>query len=1439
MKKKLLLFIFLVNCVFAFASPVFDQTSYRWRNDDGNQTTATWKATLNTSTFPNALNQPLRLRMAFTEVAGFNGSFNSIFLQYRKNGTGTWTNITTSTANDFYMISSINVTNNTATTQQISSGSFVPGQFKSSTDNTSASIGNQSTEMEYCIARSSNYDITAFYEFKNSNINNNVIAYPTLKAVCSPPNTVDVVYDLNQNTIPLAANGTTLLWYTSATGGTGTTTAPTPSSSTIGTTSYWVTQTVEGCESSRKEIKVIVNNTTGTATSLHFDGVDDYVKVSNFDFNVSNNFTVDFWVKPEKTITLPAQSNSGIAGSTGQSYSLFPTLVGAYGVADATHAGAGISVGTNGICVFEHAGGYLPALLVHPVTISDWTRVTVVYTNKQPRLYINGVLVSTGLISTREYVHPPLRDIGNSDNGNHNTYGPFQGKLDRLYILNNSVIPSVTCEPDPNGDNVIASYFFNQGNAGADNTSVNFLQDNVYKYHGSLINFSLNGTTSNWTNDTPTNTLPTPPTANDQTFCSASTVGNLIPSTSATINWFNQSNGGEVLTNGTPLSTGLYYVNSTDPSGCISVRKQVVVRQSTITNPVVSTPVNYNQGDTATALIAITGGSGLLWYTTATGGTGSATAPIPSTATVGTTPYWVSCTDTFGCESDRVQIVVNVSSTTPATHLDFDGVNDVVDCGTALNTVIDPLNTITVEAWVKPSTNTGLGVIIGNYANSNQTSMQFLLRRDNNNYAFWISGNPGVFKVAIATNAVAINTWQHVAGVWNGSDLKIYVNGILMATTTGVTESSFAATSNTVMIGNNQAGTGAERFTGSIDEIRIWNFARTVEQINGSKNCELQGSQSGLIAYYNFNQGIDAVNNTTVTTLNAVTGPNGTLTNFTLTGSTSNWLAGSPVTTGSIVPSIATVTTPIVYTQGDTATPLTATTGANGTGLLWYTTATGGIGSAIAPTPSTTAVGNTSYWVTSTNANGCESPRTVIVVTVNVINNECLNATNLTVGTSSFNDFPANVSLTGATNSGTPVPTCGNFQGGDVWYTATVPASGNLVIETNGLGAYNSGLEIYTGTCGALSLVSCDDNSGNGDYSKIVLFGQTPGTVIRVRVWENFFSISNAIFQVSAYDYVVPATHLNFDGTNDFVVSASAITNNTENQTYQTWFRIPSIPTNSDTILQRGSDGSGGWSVQVGVNATGNLYAGISATPDTFVTGTTVLNPNTWYQVTFVFENNNSLRLYLDGNLEASVLIGNRVLRNSDNRLRIGSGNIASEFFTGDIDDVRVWNSALSPTDIMNTMNCEALTQTELVAYYKLNQGFDMISNTSETTATDSSGNGNNGTLTNFTLTGSTSNWQAGSIVISGNTCSVLDNSNFEKGKDITIYPNPSNGIFNIVSQENISIEVYNIIGKLVDRKQILTGTNTINISNFESGVYLLKTTNSNGNTILYKLIKN
>ena len=91
-----------------------------------------------------------------------------------------------------------------------------------------------------------------------------------------------------------------------------------------------------------------------------------------------------------------------------------------------------------------------------------------------------------------------------------------------------------------------------------------------------------------------------------------------------------------------------------------------------------------------------------------------------------------------------------------------------------------------------------------------------------------------------------------------------------------------------------------ETFNGSLDEVRIWNIALSQSEIQNTMNCELPAAQTGVVAYFNFNQGFNAYANTTETTLtNSVSGGgNGALVGFDLAGTSSNWLAGSPVTTG-------------------------------------------------------------------------------------------------------------------------------------------------------------------------------------------------------------------------------------------------------------------------------------------------------------------------------------------------------------------------------------------------------------------------------------------------------------------------------------------------------------------------------------------------------------
>ena len=108
----------------------------------------------------------------------------------------------------------------------------------------------------------------------------------------------------------------------------------------------------------------------------------------------------------------------------------------------------------------------------------------------------------------------------------------------------------------------------------------------------------------------------------------------------------------------------------------------------------------------------------------------------------------------------------------------------------------------------------------------------------------------------------------------------------------------------------------------------------------------------------------------------------------------------------------------------------------------------------------------------------------------------------------------------GATDSGVPSPGCGNYLGGDIWYSVQVPASGHVIFETSsvsGSDVYDTGIAVYDGTCGALNLIDCNDDASGTYFSQLDITGRTPGETLYLRVWE-FSNNSFGQIGVCAYD---------------------------------------------------------------------------------------------------------------------------------------------------------------------------------------------------------------------------------------------------------------------------------------------------------------------------------
>lgn len=222
---------------------------------------------------------------------------------------------------------------------------------------------------------------------------------------------------------------------------------------------------------------------------------------------------------------------------------------------------------------------------------------------------------------------------------------------------------------------------------------------------------------------------------------------------------------------------------------------------------------------------------------------------------------------------------------------------------------------------------------------------------------------------------------------------------------------------------------------------------------------------------------------------------------------------------------------------------------------------------------------------------------------------------------------------------------------------------------------------------------------------------------------------------------------LHFDGVDDYVsTTKSSIQGNTA-RSYEAWIR-----TNENCI-----PGSSGGVQQViadmgtfinGKRFTLNLLWANSVRLEiggTGISGTVAVNDSLWHHVAAVYDPTASKKvtLYVDG-LVCGTGNFTATPSTSAGNVVIGRRVDGANPFGGDIDEFRLWNVALTDADVLAHMNGEiCVLSNNLVLYYTMNAGVADGSNTNTTTLTDQSGS-NNGTLQNFSLSGSSSNWTYG-----------------------------------------------------------------------------------------------
>ncbi len=104
------------------------------------------------------------------------------------------------------------------------------------------------------------------------------------------------------------------------------------------------------------------------------------------------------------------------------------------------------------------------------------------------------------------------------------------------------------------------------------------------------------------------------------------------------------------------------------------------------------------------------------------------------------------------------------------------------------------------------------------------------------------------------TTTVTNNEWHHFAVTYDGNDMNIYLDGVPDGTKNYGVDLDLSG-ANRLEIGSSIDGGGDEWFSGNIDEVRIWDYARTGAEISAGMYIELAGGEPGLVRYWKFNEG--------------------------------------------------------------------------------------------------------------------------------------------------------------------------------------------------------------------------------------------------------------------------------------------------------------------------------------------------------------------------------------------------------------------------------------------------------------------------------------------------------------------------------------------------------------------------------------------------------
>lgn len=211
------------------------------------------------------------------------------------------------------------------------------------------------------------------------------------------------------------------------------------------------------------------------------------------------------------------------------------------------------------------------------------------------------------------------------------------------------------------------------------------------------------------------------------------------------------------------------------------------------------------------------------------------------TGLVSQTTYFVRAyaTNSYGVGYGDERVFTTGTMGAPGNCLDFDGVGDYVSCGTALTITGSVARTVEAWAYARSFNNGG----IFQAGSMGETLRDFSLRT----YSLTNIWRLQFWDVDVdLILADSLDAWHHYALTYDGASVQFYYDGVLI-------------TNQVIALDTGPADFVVGRwrddlFDGQIDELRVWDHARTEVDIIENMRHELNGDEAGLLAYYPFNQ---------------------------------------------------------------------------------------------------------------------------------------------------------------------------------------------------------------------------------------------------------------------------------------------------------------------------------------------------------------------------------------------------------------------------------------------------------------------------------------------------------------------------------------------------------------------------------------------------------